>query len=107
MRQKGFAMNLLVIEPGGAARVDAVFPNWELGIDTDRLDVASDKWCVLGQLFGSFKKGLKALGLTLEEAIALGFHVPTDVTKAEAKSLYEMLDTIWLGAIERRMPAYV
>ncbi len=99
-------MNLHTIEPGGAVRIDTDFPNWELVIDTDRLNVACDKWCILGQLYGSFKKGLKALGLTLDEAISLGFHVPQDVTKTEAKALYQGLTNNWEGAIERRMPAY-
>ncbi len=100
-------MYLSTLEPHGAKRMDVVYPNWELAIDPDRLDVASDKWCVFGQLFGSFQKGLKTLGLSLEEAVALGFHAPTGTSKPDAKRLYESLTTSWQHAIERRMPAFV
>lgn len=91
----------------GPMLMDHGFPNWELVIDTDRLDIESDRWCIFGQLFGSFKKGCKVLGLTLEDAVQLGFHAPQGSTKAEARAYYARSNQLWRIEIERRMPAYV
>lgn len=91
----------------GPVLMDQGFPNWELAIDTDRLDIESDRWCIFGQLFGSFKKGCKVLGLTLEDATQLGLHAPVGSTKAEARVFYAQANHTWRFEIERRMPAYV
>jgi hypothetical protein len=73
----------------GAAALDEVRPAWRSGIDPDALDVTSLWTCPLGQTFGTFGQGVKAL-LDLGEddsivtdgiadwAVAHGFDVGED-----------------------------
>ena len=86
--------------------MDRAFPNWELGMDADRLDIASDKKCLFGQLYGSFKRGCKELGLSLEQATAFGLHTPT-VPGTDSRQYYERSKRAWVREIECRMPAFV
>ena len=86
--------------------MDRVFPNWELALDTDRLDLSSDKNCFLGQLFGSFKRGCKELKLTLDQAVAFGFHTPTE-PGTDARQYYANAKRAWVRETEMRMPAFV
>jgi hypothetical protein len=46
-----------------AELLDRDMPGWEEYIDADRLNIASAKDCVFGQVYGGFGKGLKALGI--------------------------------------------
>jgi hypothetical protein len=43
------------------ARLDTVRPAWREKINLERLDIASPNFCVLGQVFGDFFRGLFAL----------------------------------------------
>lgn len=47
----------------GAAKFTDYFGNdsWQKKIDRDRLDMSSDNWCMVGQLFTSFSSGMNAL----------------------------------------------
>jgi hypothetical protein len=45
----------------GIALLDAHCPDWPWRVNTDQLDLFSNKRCVLGQLYGNFGKALKAL----------------------------------------------
>jgi len=38
-----------------------VIPNWRKLIDTDMLDLASVRWCILGQIFGDYSQGSEIL----------------------------------------------
>ena len=38
----------------GAQFLDAVKPDWIDSIDLDRLNMASPRWCMIGQPFGSY-----------------------------------------------------
>lgn len=57
----------------GAALLDERLPGWRAEIDVDRLDLGNTCNCVLGELFGSYDRGLKMLGLYDSQAGALGF----------------------------------
>ena len=86
--------------------MDRACPNWELGMDADRLDIASDKKCLFGQLYGSFKRGCKELGLSLEQAIAFGLHAPA-TPGTDQRQYYAVSNRAWVREIECRMPAFV
>ena len=46
----------------GAALLDIVCPGWEQIIQVDKLDLSSQSFCILGQLFdGDFREGVRRL----------------------------------------------
>lgn len=45
----------------GARFMDIFQPDWYVRVDTDYLDLSHPRECVLGQLYGSFGKGLAAI----------------------------------------------
>lgn len=45
----------------GAALLDKINPNWYTRIDSGSLDLLSTRYCVLGQIYGSYSKGLDEL----------------------------------------------
>lgn len=47
----------------GAYMLDIFSPGWREKIDLARLDIRSCTSCVLGQVFGDYECGMKALGL--------------------------------------------
>lgn len=59
----------------GVALLDSVEPGWFHRVDVDALNVASSKYCVLGQLFRDYSLGAKALGLDQDGAAEHGFQV--------------------------------
>lgn len=58
----------------GAALLDArpskVPADWRVKIDLDSLDMGSVQYCILGQLFSGYDKGLDALGITADGEVA-------------------------------------
>jgi hypothetical protein len=61
----------------GIAVLDEHNPAWRRRIRWKKLNIGTPKQCLLGQLFESFSEGRRALGLTIEEAIAHGFDTET------------------------------
>jgi hypothetical protein len=57
----------------GAALLDERLPGWANEIDAEELDLERSCNCVLGQLFGSYDKGRRVLGLSHSEAKRFGF----------------------------------
>lgn len=55
-------MGMMLRVKKGAAILDQKFPDWIWRINIDELDIQNSKYCVLGQLFGSYTKGLKKIG---------------------------------------------
>ena len=53
--------------------LDKKAPGWARRIHLGRLKLQSCRFCVLGQLFGTYVEGLMALGLDASEAKDLGF----------------------------------
>ena len=56
----------------GALFLDKKQPGWENEIDVGLLHMGSMKNCVLGQLHGSYERGLGKLGITFEDESRLG-----------------------------------
>lgn len=85
----------------GVAYLDARHPNWLDRIDTTKLDIWSEKHCVLAQLseVGEYTTYLDEHWMTSEESIEMGF-------EAFAGEFFDYRDTceslteIWRNKIE-------
>jgi hypothetical protein len=62
----------------GAALLDERLPGWRAYVDADTLTLASGCDCVLGQLFGSYYKGLAVLDI--DDPARFGFYKPSRTT---------------------------
>ncbi len=60
----------------GARFLDTRGVDWVDQIDLTRLNLATQCDCVLGQLYGEYRKGADALFLTDEQTVKLGFYAP-------------------------------
>ena len=56
----------------GARFLDERNPGWENRINTETLSIASGSNCALGQVYGSYSRGLEATG-TATQSASLGF----------------------------------
>jgi len=61
--------------------LDNKVPGWRDKINKDKLRMDDERNCLLGQLFGTFRKGLAALGLDIGKPCAhlYGFTAQQDV----------------------------
>lgn len=57
----------------GAKLLDSYNPEWFSQVDVNRLNLGSCYDCVLGQLFGSYAKGLNELGIPESGRFEYGF----------------------------------
>lgn len=93
----------------GAALLDHHVPDWLANINTDTLAVESLDNCVLGQVFGSFFKGMTFFdmeggacsGAREEFAIDHGFECPE--VNDEGHRNYEEVTTAWRNLIAHRL----
>jgi hypothetical protein len=60
----------------GLRQQDHLDPNWFNKIYRTKLHMGSCKDCMLGQQYGDFEEGVKALGLDDESAVNLGYSIP-------------------------------
>jgi hypothetical protein len=81
----------------GAAYLDAVRPGWAEKINLDTLDLGKSSYCVIGQSVDRYMDGIQELGLSTDEAIALGFNSPKT-------SEFEALTAAWKPVIAERQP---
>ncbi len=98
----------------GVALLDEKRPGWLELVDTDNLMLVSRQWCVLGQVFGYFDDGLKALDMTSdggffqvsEEAVAHGFILSEDdmLNRPEGRT-FNHLTREWIDKIEELQAA--
>jgi len=58
----------------GAALLDERLPGWRSMVAPESLQLRWCSTCVLGQLFGDYKRGIDALGLSDREAREHGFY---------------------------------
>lgn len=78
----------------GMAFLDQEQPGWRSKIDIQRLHIASEQCCVLGQLRGAYSTGCVELGIGHAAAVHLGFFaVSSDDSTRDLE--YEMLTNIW------------
>jgi hypothetical protein len=68
-------------------------------IDRDYFDIVEYDSCMLGQGFGSYNKGMEALGLTVEQANELGFNLPDGYNAGE--EAWQTLQEAWEYILER------
>lgn len=88
----------------GIAALDAVNPAWPLVVSEHTVDVSSDTRCPLGQLWGRFSRGLKALGIPEDDAALYGFDSPAalGLTEGSPAEEYEALSRMWRYAVRVR-----
>lgn len=87
----------------GAALLDKHVPGWEREITTSELDVWDSCECPLGQLFGQYSAGLRALdilasGLDDSEAIRHGFEASFPAGRDD----YDQLTDAWIRLVTSR-----
>lgn len=107
----------------GAERMDQHDPNWAFKVDPSTLVMTYYTECVLGRYFGSYFRGLRALGLTTEpehdkytsehDAVKLGFDLAHAETRGEngeegTDEAYRQLTDAWrvLVAERRQRPVF-
>jgi hypothetical protein len=83
----------------GIALLDEEKPGWPDQVDVAKLDMQNPRYCVLGQMFGRYSTGQRALpGIRYRtEAVARGF----DATLFEHAE-YRTLARLWSYAITSR-----
>ncbi len=85
----------------GIGFLDANVPGWRKKINLRRLDLASPKLCVLGEVYGDYSDGADRLGFEAGSDLAaqLGFVVPKiPGTNARDMTLYPRLTAEWRAA---------
>jgi hypothetical protein len=87
----------------GAREMDRVNPIWYREIDTDRLEMASESRCILGQYFGDFEDGAEELGWSAEETVVRGLDLHWD--GHALNGFYSELDELWKAEISIRRNA--
>jgi hypothetical protein len=95
-------MSECIIEPIDAARAGAEFldeeyPDWQTMIDLNDLDMNDCTHCILGQMYGYYGDGLRALDVRAESTCKLGF----DTSQSDA---YEDLGRGWHHEVLARLP---
>lgn len=86
----------------GSNLLDRVRPGWRDEIDLDTLDIGSLDCCVMGQLYGSYTRGLDALGLTgkaTAHGFSLGMGLIREFPAGAWKEKYEVLTDEWKLAL--------
>lgn len=91
----------------GARLMDSRQPGWENGIDVDRLDLASNYKCVLGQTYGSFTMGAYRVfgifGGANDGSARHGFNTTgTSASQAEVDREFYLLTKAWRVEIAER-----
>jgi hypothetical protein len=77
--------------------LDRKYPGWAEKISLDTLAMESCDNCILGQLFGSFREGMDALGIAFGSS--RGFDRPCGTDNAA----YKILADAWRAAIRVRL----
>jgi len=80
----------------GMQVLDEKVPGWESRIDPETLDLASCQFCILGQIYGDYGVGRRALDLYSD--YAHGFDVDGGVDR-----YYPLLTRAWLRVIGKRL----
>ena len=97
----------------GAAYLDEVDPGWYSRLDSDALQLANGKACVLGQLHGDFRMGLGRSALfNMSSApraslspVHLGFLCVQGASAIQTEEDYTYLNRAWLNEVRQRAAA--
>lgn len=81
-----------------ALKLDWDRPGWEECIDADRLNIASAKNCILGQVYGGFGKGLEALGIRVGAEAGVSLCMGSKTPRQD----WHRLRALWLEEISVR-----
>ena len=58
----------------GAALLDQTAPGWDRQINLNTLDLAHNRYCIVGQLYGNYADGLRVLdGMAEKRPASFGF----------------------------------
>lgn len=93
----------------GVVALDTVEPLWFVVVNEHTLDVGSDTRCPLGQLWGRFSRGLRALGIPEDDAALFGFDSPTSLGEegfeddGSVQTEYETLSRMWRYVVRCRL----
>ncbi len=84
----------------GIALLDEHTPDWREHLWVDGLDMGSNTDGLLEQLYGSFVKGMNALGLRTAQGYQYGFDIaPAEGTEEANKKQWHKLTEAWKQAI--------
>ena len=83
----------------GARYLDTEHPGWEHGINLDKLHIANDCGCVIGQMTGSYNKYVEGVGMPDQVARDLGFFETRGVTQGDR---YDRITEVWVAEIAAR-----
>jgi len=75
--------------------LDENVPGWESRINPETLNLESCNFCVLGQIYGGYDVGKRALGV--QNTDACGFEVESGDSRH-----YALLTRAWLRVIQKR-----
>ncbi len=78
----------------GVYLLDEQFPEWKQNINQDTLELSSGYSCVLGQLYGSYDRGLCIVGV--EDAWEYGFNYPLNRDDENSAAIWRALNELWL-----------
>ncbi len=95
----------------GMSLLDSVNPGWEDMVDLGKINLLSEKDCILGQVYGDFAAGLGVLmksmdlqattGDDLTTTMSYGFMVDRLVTGIRQEN--DVLSRTWRAAIRKRL----
>ena len=85
----------------GAEMLDTEVPGWFNRIDTGTLELENCVLCVLGQLFGEYYEGVKALGIRNQGSF-FGFSLSFGDEGYYGPDDWELLRTLWIEEIRKR-----
>ena len=83
----------------GAALLDQHMPGWENKVNLNILDIGLMDDCILGQCYGRYWDGARALKVFGRSSASLGFDA------GDNKGDYELLTEAWAQLIEARREA--
>ncbi len=92
-------MAVLEVVQSGAQLLDERRPGWYREIDIAQLDIALGSKCILGQVYGSYFEGVKAIGLACGQTAPYGFAV---TFSGPAPDNYANLTAAWREEIALR-----
>lgn len=91
--------------PNGERLFDSSAPSWYGRIDLNKLDMRNAKFCMLGQIDGSFHRGMSIhqLGADPQTAAHYGFTVPLEFWGPNVSHEFALLTNFWKQRVRARL----